>query len=177
MKKFISGLMFILVVGFSGLSSASTIDLFAYGSDVSKKIPPARDISINYDSSNWGSINSAYLSVKMIDEFDLIPKTEWADVASIEGVDPGVSSVEVGNWLIFSDWYWNIDVTNLIVLGAVSEALDFLLTSNSGDYKFLNAKLTVDYNEALNAVPVPAALFLFGPALLGFLGLRRKAQA
>ena len=32
------------------------------------------------------------------------------------------------------------------------------------------------YISALNAeVPVPAALFLFAPALLGFLGLRRKA--
>lgn len=28
-----------------------------------------------------------------------------------------------------------------------------------------------------NAVPVPAALFMFAPALLGFLGLRRKTQA
>ena len=27
-----------------------------------------------------------------------------------------------------------------------------------------------------SAVPVPAALFLFGPALLGFMGLRRKAK-
>ena len=27
-----------------------------------------------------------------------------------------------------------------------------------------------------SAVPVPAALFLFGPALLGFIGLRRKAK-
>ena len=33
----------------------------------------------------------------------------------------------------------------------------------------LNATLT------MSAVPVPAALFLFAPALLGFLGLRRKA--
>ncbi len=29
----------------------------------------------------------------------------------------------------------------------------------------------------VNAVPVPAALFMFAPALLGFLGLRRKAKA
>ncbi len=30
---------------------------------------------------------------------------------------------------------------------------------------------------SVQAVPVPAALFLFAPALLGFLGLRRKATA
>ena len=31
--------------------------------------------------------------------------------------------------------------------------------------------------SAVSAVPVPAALFMFAPALLGFLGLRRKARA
>ena len=33
----------------------------------------------------------------------------------------------------------------------------------------------VNYSVSVSAVPVPAALFLFAPALLGFLGLRRKA--
>jgi len=31
------------------------------------------------------------------------------------------------------------------------------------------------YDVTINAVPVPAALFLFAPALLGFFGLRRKS--
>ena len=31
------------------------------------------------------------------------------------------------------------------------------------------------YTVSVQAVPVPAALFLFAPALLGFLGLRRKS--
>ena len=31
------------------------------------------------------------------------------------------------------------------------------------------------YTMSVQAVPVPAALFLFAPALLGFLGLRRKS--
>jgi len=33
------------------------------------------------------------------------------------------------------------------------------------------------FEYTVSAVPVPAALFLFAPALLGFLGLRRKAAA
>jgi len=33
------------------------------------------------------------------------------------------------------------------------------------------------YQLSVSAVPVPAALFLFAPALLGFFGLRRKAAA
>ena len=32
-------------------------------------------------------------------------------------------------------------------------------------------------NVKISAIPVPAALFLFAPALLGFFGLRRKAKA
>jgi hypothetical protein len=40
-----------------------------------------------------------------------------------------------------------------------------------------NTIVSLDINSAPNAVPVPAALFMFAPALLGFLGLRRKAKA
>ena len=60
----------------------------------------------------------------------------------------------------------------------------------TGDYSFvmfleagvnyavdiLNASRDVfKYDVSVSAVPVPAALFLFAPALLGFLGLRRKS--
>ena len=33
----------------------------------------------------------------------------------------------------------------------------------------------ISYNQ-VNAVPVPAALFMFAPALLGFMGFRRRAK-
>lgn len=33
-----------------------------------------------------------------------------------------------------------------------------------------------NYNANLSSVPVPAAVFMFGPALLGFLGLRRRTK-
>lgn len=32
------------------------------------------------------------------------------------------------------------------------------------------------YNSGMSPVPIPAAALLFAPALLGFLGLRRKAK-
>ena len=186
MNKIIKGLMFILAVGFSGLSSASTVTtLYSQTLGAEINASSSLDVSIGYDSSDWASINSATLSVKLIDDSDL--SLEFADISDINGQgDPGVSEVEVGKWLVFPDWYWNIDVSSYLNLGVLLDSLDFTLVSNEydilwwsviGDYKFLNAKLTVDYNEAPNAVPVPAALFLFAPALLGFLGLRRKAQA
>ena len=41
----------------------------------------------------------------------------------------------------------------------------------------LNATSDVlKYDLSISAVPVPAALWLFAPALMGFFGLRRKAQ-
>lgn len=38
------------------------------------------------------------------------------------------------------------------------------------------ADLVITTSVVVGEVPVPAALFLFGPALLGFFGLRRKAK-
>jgi hypothetical protein len=43
----------------------------------------------------------------------------------------------------------------------------------SGQHWALN---DITVNENLNAVPVPAALFMFAPALLGFMGFRRRAK-
>jgi len=39
----------------------------------------------------------------------------------------------------------------------------------------IRSQITKGYNLTASAVPVPTALFLFAPALLGFFGLRRKA--
>jgi len=43
----------------------------------------------------------------------------------------------------------------------------------TGDFWYKNAKIVVDYS--LKAVPVPAAVWLFGSALLGLTGLKRKS--
>lgn len=50
-----------------------------------------------------------------------------------------------------------------------NDGIAFLLVTNEV------SGTTVRYN--VSAVPVPAALFLFAPALIGFMGLRRKAKA
>jgi hypothetical protein len=181
MKKIINGLVFIIGLGFSSFSLASTVNLLAYNTDVSIKVPSDLSVGINYDSTNWASINSATLSVKMRDD-ERRDWREWADITSINGgADPEFAHVEVGR----SRWYWKIDVSSYLTLGQAS-ILNFVLESKTkklsrgyytGDYLFKNARLRVDYNAIPNAVPVPAALFLFAPALLGFFGLRRKAQA
>jgi hypothetical protein len=47
----------------------------------------------------------------------------------------------------------------------------------AGDAFFDNIMLTDANGPTLSSIPVPAAVFLFAPALLGFLGLRRKVQS
>jgi len=48
---------------------------------------------------------------------------------------------------------------------------------DTSSFNFANGEkvATIELTN-VSAVPVPAAAFLFAPALLGFLGLRRKAN-
>jgi len=59
-----------------------------------------------------------------------------------------------------------VQLTTLSLVGFIG--LDSLVISG-GAFSFDNI------NVAVSAVPLPAALWLFGPALLGFMGFRRKA--
>jgi len=59
----------------------------------------------------------------------------------------------------------------------IETGTDYVYQSNlsgSGQHWALN---DIRINESVGAVPIPAAVFLFAPALLGFLGFRRKAKA
>lgn len=50
--------------------------------------------------------------------------------------------------------------------------------TTSGQYSdYLGSWLLVSDSVPVSAVPIPAAAFMFAPALLGFLGLRRKARS
>jgi len=44
-------------------------------------------------------------------------------------------------------------------------------------YTGLDHKFIAKFSGGVNAVPIPAALFMLAPALLGFMGLRRKAKS
>lgn len=56
------------------------------------------------------------------------------------------------------------------VIGTGSDVLQFAAAGISDSYGG-----AID-NVSVSAVPIPAAAFLFAPALLGFMGLRRKAK-
>ena len=54
-----------------------------------------------------------------------------------------------------------------MLMAGVSYGLD-ILGASSDELK---------YDVSVSAVPIPAALFLFGPALLGLLGMRLRAKS
>lgn len=61
--------------------------------------------------------------------------------------------------------------------GVFNFSTTVMLTAGT-QYFFLidGIKNVAGYSLNVSAVPIPAALWLFAPALLGFLGLRRRAQ-
>jgi hypothetical protein len=72
---------------------------------------------------------------------------------------------------LFSDTISIVD-TGPTWFGANYAGIDQLKIIGSNNYVLDD----FTYNENVSAVPVPAALFMFAPALLGFMGLRRKAK-
>lgn len=71
-----------------------------------------------------------------------------------------------------TDW----SLTQLsFVASAASTTLTFFFETDIGSGSWFIDD--VAEASAVSAVPVPAALFMFAPALLGFLGFRRKARA
>lgn len=87
-------------------------------------------------------------------------------------------------------WSFNPSIVGAtLVFGTLADTVSYAIT---GDFSF-TALLTagtdyilkivdatsgiVKYDVSVSAVPLPAALFLFAPALLGFLSLRKKSLA
>jgi hypothetical protein len=75
------------------------------------------------------------------------------------------------------------DVTNNVILATHNVVGDFITsfqflagTTYGIDFRDINSTAT-RYDVTVSAIPVPAALLLFAPALLGFMGLRRKAKS
>ena len=58
--------------------------------------------------------------------------------------------------------------------GLLNNDMAKVTLSGAGDWVIFD---NLTYKESVSAVPIPAAALMFLPALLGFLGLRRKLQA
>jgi len=71
-----------------------------------------------------------------------------------------------GDNTTFETFLLNASFTNLV-------SANWLMTG--GNQQTFNID-NINVGSSINAVPLPAAVWLFGPALLGFLGLRRKQK-
>jgi hypothetical protein len=197
MKKQYFILASLLALLSSGVSAA-TIDFYAsYKNDgVTPKDAPAlvgnkqKSFSIAYSiGSNW-VINSAKLWIKAVDDFkgghcsgwsckDGNKKgrdaAEFAKITQLEGISVNSQKTAINDY----GWYdLNIDVSSFLLDGILNGKLaavgnGFKHKCLAPDFWYKNAKLVIDYD--VKAVPVPAALWLFGSALLGLTGIKRKS--
>lgn len=122
----------------------------------------------------------------------------WSDVQAENTTALGVtasggfSGGGFRNNLLDTGWFFSNDATllgNLFNTIVANEVLSFELEKLDGDFQFYNFAQGIDGSlinvgsgpvvtpPPPNAVPLPAAAWLFGPALLGFMGLRRKSKS
>jgi hypothetical protein len=186
MKKQYCIIAAVLLGFFSSVSFASTVSFWANGGTVEGADTPAflrqndtKSFSIAYTlGSNWTNI-SANLLVKAVDDGGWghcsYPCTdgfyndgsEKAKIVKIEGTQVGLGPIEINSY-----GYYNFgDITAYLLNG--STPLSAKVKAAVGDFWYKNARLDISYD--IKAVPVPAALWLFGSALLGLTGLRRKS--
>lgn len=149
-----------------------------------------KTFDIKYNLGNDWVINSAKLWLLAVDDYhgnhcsaqgatsphcsdDNNPSTyqdpsEKALITKIEGHTGSFNTpLEIGSF----KWYdLNINVASY--LSNTDKKFSAVVKAAYGDFWYKNAKIVVDYD--VKAVPVPAAIWLFGSALLGLTGLKRK---
>jgi hypothetical protein len=97
--------------------------------------------------------------------------TEQALITKVEGGPAGsYGTAEIDGFA----WYKLSDNFASYLVGGDNQSLELTLKAVNGDFWFKNAKLEVNYT--LQAVPVPGAIWLFGSAVLGLVGFRKKAS-
>lgn len=163
-----------------------------------------KKVSIPYKiDSNW-TVNSASLWLKLVDDFKGVPcsrrlkncgdrttnnrdSRERIRITNIEGRRNRWAEKEVNS----QQWTEMLDVTTFLINDTNNLFNARLRATRGKDYWYRNAKLVVDYDiKAATTpttgggpvvdfgppvvVPLPPAIWLFGSALLGLFGLKRK---
>jgi hypothetical protein len=188
---------FASIQNFWAYGSSDTASKSKYLSGHGKK-PITKSISIDYKvNSNW-TINSAHLWVKAVDDYkggtcsgnrckDVKrggkDSKERISISNVEGRKANLTSKQIDG----ETWYDLLDVTSTLLNDTNNNFSAKLTAFGKNDFWFKNAKLVIDYkpkdsgapisseaNPPPAAVPLPSAIWLFGSALLGLTGFKRK---
>jgi hypothetical protein len=120
-------------------------------------------------TKNFNLVNDGYTRTLTFNVADG-PATVGGLVVETTDEQFDISSVTLdGNPLTFDAFAsrWSLNSAVMLAIGSYDLVIDITSVVAGG---LLNVQV-----NAINEVPVPAALLLFAPALLGFFGLRRKA--
>ena len=139
---------------------------------------PSLIVAAEYDLQGLGPIVSALLdlstSAQVLSPFELVISSYTGDGSITTGDFPPTNTTFVFSGFVNSSTVLQFDVTAVVQtsLGAGDQYLGFLFRDID------NA--TLQFNSApmltITAVPLPAALWLFGSGLLGLIGMARRAS-
>lgn len=135
--------------------------------------------STDYVAFNPGAASPSTFTWNSVGTFDLtsfVIAGAWgSQTLNIAGYN-GASLVDSANYFVTqaaSTFTANWSTLTHLIITTGNDHIDSGIGNGSGKHWGLN---DITVNENLNAVPVPAALFMLAPALLGFMGFRRKAK-
>ncbi|WP_330110252.1 hypothetical protein [Methylophaga thalassica] len=168
MKK---AMLFLVALMFSVGVNAATLTLTGIGSSGATQSVDVNNNSTVLAGGTVGEVGNWYSEFDLISDTNTGIKVEWSfnPFTALSG-----ATIKFGQISGPSGYY---------LPGAQTFAItgDFSFTAflTAGVYYGIDiidaASNILKYDVSVSAVPVPAALFLFAPALLGFLGLRRKS--
>ena len=113
---------------------------------------------VPYSGTNGGDNGSAMALIGQQGYFDI---PNWGDVSGNPGL---TTSTNVGDAIAF----YQINVS--------TEDFETGLVTQMGDW-LLSTEGALTYGAPVSAVPVPAAVWLFGSGLIGLVGVARRKQA
>ncbi|SFK20547.1 hypothetical protein [Methylophaga sulfidovorans] len=165
MKK---AMLFVVALMFSVSVSAATLTLDGFSSfNASQEVSVSSGSTVlggGYVTEGPGTWNSLF---NLSSNEDTYAKIEWSFNPESNFTNAQLGFTAEGDYPVYT--------TLLNIMGDYSFVV-FLEAGVEYAVDIINASRNVfKYDVSVSAVPVPAAVFLFAPALLGFLGLRRKS--
>lgn len=164
-------------------AATSATSLYDFNSDAngtftSKDFGDFTATLINESGGNKPSVNNGTLQLQEWNSNSALKITFDSTISAFgfnwSNTDPTGDRIEINilgqNFIFGSKGSGFFGLTSTILFS------DALIGDSEGNGGALTYAKLDNFQYSVSAVPVPAAAFLFAPALLGFMGLRRKAK-